>query len=304
MSTAVVTAQIGVFALLIAVGFLLCRKDILDDHASGSISSVITNVCNPMLIISCCLNDTHKAGHPVILMTFAVTGCIYALLIAAGFIIPFLLRVPRDDRRAYNMMCVYGNTGFIGIPLTQALVGDGGVIYVTIFNLVYTILIYTHGKLVLGEKEGGKTGMKGFLSPGFIMGIIAVLIYWFDIVPPGIITKTVGYMGNATTFLSMAVLGASLTKVDLMNIIKNIRLHLFIILRFILLPVAITVTLKGIADNGMMVAVMAIMCAVPVGNMPLMLSQEKGLPTKTLTEGIAWSTILSAITVTIVTRFI
>ena len=304
MSTSIVAMQLMVFVILIVMGFLLYKKNILDIYTARHVSILITNVCNPLLIISCCLSDTNSASHSQVLVTFAVSAGIYAFLILAGYIVPLLLKVSPEDRNAYNMMCVYGNTGFIGIPLTQALVGDSGVIYVTIFNLIYTVLIYTHGKAVLGNKDGKKFSVRNLLTPGFIFGIIAILIYWFDIRPPQFITKVITYSGNATTFLSMTVLGVSLTTVNVKELLKNVRLHIFIVLRFIIIPILIILVLKQLHLDRTMISVLALMVSVPVGNMPLMLSHEAGMPVKSLSEGIAWSTILSVITITVVTRFI
>ncbi len=337
MSTVVVIRQLMIFVILIGTGYLMYRKNILTDDTAKHISALITNLCNPLLVLSSCLNATEKIPHENLLMTFAVVGGIYAFFILCGFVVPPLLGIPKNERYAYHMMCVYGNTGFIGIPLVQALLGNSAVIYVTVFNVIYTLLIYTHGKWILlrggsaaklsaetasaartastagtasaagAPEKGALAGKRGrgfevrdLMTPGFLLGVFTLIVYWFDWKFPAVITGAVTTIGNSTTFLSMAVLGVSLSAVSVLSLLKNIRLHVFIIVRFILIPAAIGLLLKAAGFNQVMVLVLTIISGMPVGNMTLMLSRELDLPTETFTYGIAWSTMLSVVTLTAV----
>ncbi len=302
MEIIVVIKQLIVFVILIATGLLLYKKDIVDESSAKHISALITNLCNPMLMLSSCLNDTNKASHREVLLTFALSAMIYGILILLGFLIPRLMHADRVDSSAYHMMCVYGNAGFIGIPLVQALLGDSAVIYVTIFTLLYVLLIYTHGIWVLSKSGGDKEKFRfvKILTPGFVIGLLAVIVYWFDIRFPEVITRAVTYAGSSTTFLSMVVLGVSFSAISVRKLLGNLRLHLFVFIRFLIVPIAIGFLLKLLGVGQMMATVLTIMAAVPAGNMPLMLSHERKLPTETLTYGIAWSTLLSVVTITLV----
>lgn len=304
MSTAAVIEQLVVFVILIATGYLMYRKEILTDDTAKHISALITNLCNPMLMLASILNAEERVPHERLLLTFAVVAVIYAVLILMGFLIPRLLGIRVEERNAYHMMCVYGNTGFIGIPLVQALLGNSAVIYVTVFNLYFNLLVYTHGKWILkrGRKVEGEPGfrLKDLMTPGFLLSVLSLLIYWFNLSLPLVVTKAVTTIGNSTTFLSMAVLGVSLSAVEVASLLKDLRLHLFVLVRFVALPIAIGLVLKAFLKDPVMVAVLTIICGVPAGNMPLMLSHEMRLPTKTLTYGIAWSTMLSVVTLAVV----
>ena len=299
MGTLVIFRQMIVFVILIGIGIILNIKGILGIRDEKTISSIIVNVCNPMLLISSCIEEGERISHEKLLKASGAAVLIYLVLIIMGFIIPHLIGVKKEEQRFYNLMCVYGNVGFIGIPLIREILGSDALIYVTVCNLIFCILIYTHGKAVLFSGKGGFKA-RDLLSTGFIGGIIAILIYWFDITVPEVIAKPVNYGGAATTFLSMMVLGSSLKSLKIKEMLCMYRLHAFTALKFVVLPVVFGLTLRAAGFETIVVKTLAAVSALPVGNMPLMLAKEAGLETKTLTMGIGESTILSVITLTIV----
>lgn len=59
--------------------------------------------------------------------------------------------------------------------------------------------------------------------------------------------------------------------------------------------------MKQFVQDELMINVTMLLMAMPVANMPLMLAQQAGQETETLTKGIVVSTVLSIITITVVT---
>lgn len=156
MSTGVVFQQMLVIFLLIAVGVFLYRKKAVTEVTSRQLSGLITNICNPALMIASVFSDEMPATRQDILLTAGIAAGTYVFAIAAGILVPRLLRVEPQERKYYHMMMVYGNTGFIGIPLVSALLGEGAVIYVTVFNFFFNVLIYTHGITVMAGGTGNR----------------------------------------------------------------------------------------------------------------------------------------------------
>ena len=68
-----------------------------------------------------------------------------------------------------------------------------------------------------------------------------------------------------------------------------------------LIPIAVGLLMKQFVQDELMINVTMLLMAMPVANMPLMLAQQAGQETETLTKGIVVSTVLSIITITVVT---
>lgn len=136
MSIAVVLQQMVIIFLLIGIGMILYRRGMISEEGSKQISGLIINVTNPALLICSALEEGPKASLRELGIALAVYAVIFVILIAFGFLLPHILRVPKNLHYAYQMLTVFGNVGFIGIPLASAVLGSESLIFVSIFNLL------------------------------------------------------------------------------------------------------------------------------------------------------------------------
>ena len=171
-----------------------------------------------------------------------------------------------------------------------------------ICNVLYALLFYTHGITVLSEGRE-KMNLKKIISPGTILAIVSLIIIWFDYKPPVIISSSVSYIGNATVFLSMTLLGVSIARSKVLEGFKNLRLWGFIALRMILIPIAVFFLLRAVGCDDIMVLGFSLMAMMPVGNLPLIQSEKMGEDTGVLSKGIAVTTIVSMVTITLLMIF-
>ncbi|MBQ9870471.1 MAG: AEC family transporter [Eubacterium sp.] len=298
MSSFIVIQQMCVIMILVSIGIYLYKKKVIDQTVSQRISTIIIDICNPAMILSSALSGNVTASHNELLMAFLVGFLFYAGLVLLGVLLPILLRTGKSNRRFYTMMTVYTNIGFIGIPVTKALLPEKAMLYVVICNVLYALLFYTHGITVLSEGRE-KMNLKKIISPGTILAIISLIIIWFDYKPPVIISSSLTYIGNATVFLSMTLLGVSIARSRLMEGFKNIRLWGFIALRMILVPVMVFFLLRAFGCDNIMVLGFSLMAMMPVGNLPLIQAEKMGEDTGILSNGIAVTTIVSMATITL-----
>ena len=81
-------------------------------------------------------------------------------------------------------MTVFSNVGYMGIPLTNEILGSQAVLYVSVFILVFNLLIYTYGAMILrhgniaaGFADAYRRLGASLVNPGVLSGIIAVALY-------------------------------------------------------------------------------------------------------------------------------
>ena len=301
MSTAVVFQQMLIIFMLIGIGYVIFKKGWVPHDSSKCFSFMVTSVCNPAIMISSALDKSTTATRQDILITAGIAFIVFAILIVSGYVIPVLIGAPKEDRKFYNMMMVYGNMSFIGIPVVSAVLGTSAVIYVTVFNLFFNVLIYTHGLIVLNPKtEEQQPLWKRFINVGTIAAVITIIIFWFKIPLPVVVSETIGHAGRCTTFLSMFVLGSSLVQIKFRDIFTVPRLYVFVAIRLVLYPIVIGLVLKQFFSNTMMVHTILLLLAMPVANMPLMLAKQFDMECEIMSKGILLSTMLSLITITFV----
>ena len=305
MNGLVVLEQKGMIFILILTGFVLYKKKMISDSASKDLSALVVNVCSPGLIIVSMFNDLSQIPRENVVFVGVIAVIFYIFLILFGYFLVWVLKVPDSLRNAYVLMTVFGNTGFIGIPVALAIIGPESMVYVIVFNFLFNLTIFTFGIMLLKkDTEGKKRTWKDYLSPGLIACIAAFLIYWFQLGLPEEIETLAGYYGNACTLLSMIVIGISLAGMKVRDMMQNKRLLAFVIIRFIAFPVILALALRPVLPDLLIRATVVLMAALPVGNFPAMLCEQYGRDPKPIAEGIVVTTILSVFTITLTFMFV
>jgi hypothetical protein len=303
MSAGVVLQQMIIIFILIMVGYALAKKKMVEDNASATLSALVVNVCNPALMVSSCFSRDESVTNDKILLGIVAGLVVYIILVVISFVLPPLLRVEKNWKNHYALMCIFGNTGFIGIPLIQALLGNKAMIYVIIVNIYYNLLFYTYGYFLAGGKNS-RFSPKSLVNIGNLSMILAIFIFLWQPKIPVLLESTLTHMANATTLLAILVIGFNLAKSDLKTIFTQGKMYLFIALRFVIVPIGIAAILRLFVKDDLMYSVFVILSAVPVANLPLMRVEEIGGDGTLLSYGIILSTLLAVVTLPFVTLFL
>lgn len=299
-----------VIFIMVLIGYYLYKKSKLDEHSSSHISAIVSNVCNPAVLINAALTNTMQIGMKEFILGILVSSGLYITLILISMVIPKILRVEKGTEFAYKMMVIYANTGFIGIPLVAAVLPDA-LFYVTLNNIAYSIFFYTHGIFVMEKAvakkktEQRQSFLKSLINVGTISSLIALFLYIFPVDFPTVIDETANYVGRATTFLSMLVIGVSLGKMGIKNLFIGKKvIYIFTVIRLLVIPIGLIFVMKILFHDELLIGGNAFMLAVPAGSLPLMIAQQNDMDTEILSRGIILSTIFSIVTIPIVTLFL
>ncbi|MCR5103732.1 MAG: AEC family transporter [Eubacterium sp.] len=298
MSTIIVLQQMGVITILVSIGIYLYKKGVIDDPSSQKVSTIVMDICNPALILASILSGNITATHSDLITGMILGTIFYAGLVILGFVFPIIVKAPKEEKRFFNLMTVYTNVGFIGIPVARAILPENAILYVIICNVMYSLLFYTHGIIILSNGKE-KLNLKKVFSPGTIMALLSLVVFWFDYKPPLIISNSISFIGNATVFLSMTMLGVGIARSDITAGLKNIRIWIYIVIRMLLVPTILFIVLKAMSFSSETILGLCLMAAMPIGNLPLIQSQKMGEDTELLANAIAISTITSIATITI-----
>ncbi len=149
----VMLQQMIVMFLMMAVGYLCYRKQILTEEVSKKVSAIVVNVANPCMILSSALTDQQMQGKELV-QTLAIVVMMYVFLLVMAQLLPRILCIQKESCGAYAAMTVFANIGFMGFPVLAAMYGNGALLYGAVFQIPFNILIYTYGVAVLTRKQG------------------------------------------------------------------------------------------------------------------------------------------------------
>lgn len=301
MDASVIFRQMCMIFLLIAAGYAACKRGIADNTAGKAVSAIVVNICNPALMLTSVLESGGGISNGKLLLAAGAGMGIYAALFLVGKVLPLFFGKDGLERDQYTLMALFGNIGFIGIPVISAVLGTEVLIYVIICNIIFNILIYTYGRyLVYRHSEQPSVRSGGIVNTGTVVGVACVLLFLFRPHLPEVLVKSVDYMGSATTFLSMLVIGISLADMPLGKIFRETRLYIYILVRHIMIPIGMGWVLGLLIRDVDMVGTFVLLVAMPVANMPLMMCEETGVDGALLSKGIVLSTLCSLVTIPLV----
>ena len=313
MSILVVQKQMIVIFILILIGVYLYKKNHLSNDLSKQLSWIIVNITNPITLLCAAFSEEDKVSAGEVGIAFLCFIVMYAILIPVAYLIPMVLRVDKSRRYAYRMLSIFGNVGFIGIPVASAVLGTQSLIFVSICGLTFNMIIYTYGVASLkataavqnpGENAGSDFSIKNMINSGTVISVITVIVYLTDVKIPDLAGNTLKYIGNCTTFLSMLVLGVSVAQMVPKEVFTRWRLYVFVLIRQILVPIAIIYILKPFISNQLILNTVTIMVAMPAANLPLMMAKQFGVKEDMISAGIILTTVASIVTIPAVMYFL
>lgn len=285
----------------IALGFLLYKMNILDDKVNTGFSRLLVEVACPFMIFANIIsisgqNVTSKQDVYYVLLIGIV---IYAILIPFSFLMVKLLRSPQRSVGVFQCLLLFGNVGFIGVPVSEAFFGPVGVFYMALLNIHFNVLCYTYG-LWLVTKDADtefKFSAKRLLNPAIVSIIVALILFLLDIKFPEVVVSPISFIGNITSPLSLIVLGASIASYNLKEILSEWRIYVFTFIRMFIFPVAAFFIMKAIFGPGLITNVTTLYLGTPAALITGMFAMAYGGDTKGATGGLAIMNILCIITI-------
>ena len=128
-----------------ACGFCAAKGGVMDTQSNKKLSALVVNVANPMQILASALTGERLLSTGQTLRLAGLIALIYLALIALSFPAVRLLRVRDAERGLYRFMFIFSNTGFLGYPVVESLLGSGAAFYVTIFVLFFQLFCWSYG---------------------------------------------------------------------------------------------------------------------------------------------------------------
>jgi predicted permease len=291
--------QVAIMFGLMAVGWVAYRARWLGTEALRGLTNLLLFLVVPAVTIQAFQRPFDAARLRTIGIVFVIDLVAFAITIAVARALMNRRLVPDHAMRvALQFGTVYSNAGFIGIPLTQALLGSDGVFYAVTYIAAYTVFVWTHGISLFGH-DHVRTSMKirrVLLNPGIISILIALPLYITGVHIPSPASDVVGYLAAMNTPLSMIVVGVNIAAFSLRSIFSDKYVWLGTLARNIIIPALFIVLLGFLPIDP--VARMAILISVstPVGAFLVIFSVRHDQDTQFATRLLCLSTLLCVIT--------
>lgn len=288
--------------LIILIGVYGTRKNIINEEVNRGLRRILLEITLPLLVINSFTFDFSEGMSRNVLSSF-----IYSIVfMAIGGIISYILLIPMksEKRKILHFANVFSNCGFIGFPIINSLYGAEGVVYTSIFNMVFTIVLWTYGIMIFSDKISRENIKKVLVNQAIIAVYVGIPMMIVNIKLPLAILDTTKIVGDMTAPISMIIVGSILSKVNIKDAFKEISVYYGSLIKLVLIPlilIGIKVVLK---DNSNIINTIIIIQAMPAAAMTSILAADFNKEKEYSAIVVFITTLLSIVTIPIIARII
>ena len=275
----IILQQVGLFVIYILAGLLLVKTKVLNRETLEPISKFVIKMALPLMVFINITDGTDKKNlyesWPILVIAVGFYICIYA----AGAMAVKFFKLQESRVGIYRAMLLFGNIGFIGLPMISSVFPENGILYASVFMLIDQFMLWT-----LGEKLTSPTGEGGFklkkmINPATVAIVLAIVLKFTGIRIPVLLD---------TTF--------SKTGISLKKYLREISLYGIVLLKMILAPVFLFLILGLFPVSGELRLATSLIVGMPTMTAVVMMANASGLDGDYALGGVFITTISGIIT--------
>lgn len=302
MNYSKVFSQIIILFLIMIVGFIAKRKNIMNNEVSRGLTELVLNVTFPFMIIASFNFEYSKEMMNTGMIILGISFAAHLLLIAAGGIL--FRKYPQNLKGVLRFITVFSNCGFMGYPVINSIYGTVGVFYTAIYNIPFNIFMWTFGVMFFTGEKNTKDIKKVLLNPGIIAVFIGLILFIFSIKLPYVIYSTLDLIGATTTPLSMMIIGSMLADSDLKTIFSGFTVYYAALLRLVITPAVVFAILYLAGARGMLLGIPVLISGMPAAANTAIMAEKFNADSMFASKCIFITTLLSAVTIPLILLFL
>lgn len=286
---------------IVVLGYALCKLGYMGDKFDQKLSSIVIDVTCPALILSSVMG-AELPDRSLILPLLGIGFLTYILLLVFGFWVPRFVAKSRDEQGMIGFALMFANVGFIGYPIVSAIFGPKAVFYAALLNIPNTFFIFTAGvMLVKGEHNMKSLSAKVLFSPAMIAAFVAALMVAFGVRTPDIIARPVTMVGNITIPAALMVIGSSMARLPLKEIIGSPKVYVASLLRLVVVPLSVYFLFRFCGVSDVINNINTVIIAMPVASYGTMFCLKYGRNPSLMTEMTFVTTLGSILSIPLIT---
>nr|WP_319487657.1 AEC family transporter [uncultured Caproiciproducens sp.] len=279
--------------IMISVGYFCGKTGMITKRGSRQINAILLNVVTPCLIVSSLQSMIGKIGiHNLMSASF---WSMIAIGLSVLVSMLFFRKNPDHQKKILRFAAGYSNSGFMGIPLVEAVFGSTGVAYAAMYNVVFNFFIWTHGIMSISNKKTFEY-KKIICNPGIMGLLIAFPLFAFSFKLPDIVAFPIDYFASMNTPLAMIVVGNYISGIKLRELFIDRDLYKLSVIRLILIPCLTLAVMLPFHIEKTIASATLLLCSAPTAAITAMFAVQFGGDAKLAAKSVALTTLLSVAT--------
>lgn len=293
LHNAQVINTLSAVVLITLTGYFLTLSGIFNKEFEQQLTKLILVLAVPALSFISFMQPLNPKllheGISVIVWGFLLY---IGLLFLTPFAYPFIHS--RNQKQVLGIISVFGSTTIFGLPIAGAIYGPKGIIFASLFNIAYRLLLYTYVYIAMAHQEIQRGTLRQvFLNPiviATLLGLVcwlfqdwvpqitisgsSVAFYRIDLTVPWLY-RTLKYLADLTAPLSWLIIGCTLGKLPFRAIILDKLAWYYAMIKTIIVPLTcyfvlwLTRYLHLMPISSIAIATIVLLMASPTSTIPV-----------------------------------
>ena len=300
--------QLITMVILMIVGVLLHKKNLLSVANAKGLSIVLTRVAVPCNMVVLLQRDYSPEIFKGFLVTCLATYGMCSIGALMFFIVGKMMKMKPRDLGLFSGGGVYSNVIFMGQPLILAMYGAEGLIFCVAVMFTCNVFLFTVCSVLFAMGSENKKTLKAMAkeictSLICISAVIGLFCFANEIRLPQPVFDVMQYSANTTVCLSMIYIGSLLAAANVREIFKDKVVYIFSFFTLIIMPI-ITKAICHTFMSGMALSVLVVLMATPAAAALPSFADQYGADEKRASQYTFVSTIFSVLTLPLVAQFL
>lgn len=290
-----------------APAFLLMKFKKFDEKSISTFVILLLFICQPCLTVYSFQKATRLVADGAVtrqtmltrgLWAFVLSLVLQCVLLAVAYLI-LRNKQQQAENRIFVIGATFGNSGFFGVPILEAVMGDTHpdvVMVSALYSLIMNMLCWTVVSTIITRDRQYISLKKTFINPNTIAGIIAIVLMMGTFVLPEQLGASISQLGNFSTPLCMFILGMRLTFVKAKELFGQWRQYVVVFCKNLIYPLLSFAILYFVPVEPYIKQAVFIICCCPAANVVLSFAELLGKGQKTAANVVLLSTICSLLT--------
>ncbi|MGX7108129.1 AEC family transporter [Facklamia miroungae] len=294
----IIFKQLIILISIAVIGFSLVKKDLLSQTTISQLNTVIVKYLTPLIIVEAFFKPIHQELIIQFFLAMIIYACFVLLRIYVGH-----WYFGKDEDGVSKFATVFGNVGFIGIPLTLAVFDPSFVMITTGLFLVTNFFSWTLGLRMIRVKDK-EPKVKFSPRPILLAFLIGAIIQVLNLPIPPILSQGIHQLNQVYSPLAMIILGAYFVDIAKVSDYLDWKLWQTAVIKLIIWPLInlfMLLLIPGLSFETFFILTMIL--AGPSAMMAALLSQLVGGDYLKGAKIVLLTTVGSLITIPLILNF-
>lgn len=297
---------VAVMLVYAVPGFALVKSKKISESSIPSFAMLLMYLCQPCLTIYSFQKVSYTPRIALDMLLMFGLGMAVMCLMMVLFWALFHKKYDNIGLRVANVAVSFGNSGFMGVPLVEALLPQyaEAAMMSMAFCSAMNILGWTVASALITRDKSYISFKKAFLNPSLLSLAVAIALFFGGVSIPQPFGDAVTLLGRMSTPLCMLIMGMRLATAPVKQIFTDKIPYFAVAVKQIIMPLiafGLVLFLPIAAD---VKTTFVILCCCPVASIVLNFAEMLGDGQKTASRMVLLGTLASIITVPFMLLFL